>query len=102
MTEIEYNDIVSKIGEQRAKELIEKLSLYKQSSGKEYKSDYATILLWNNEDKEKEVKTTKNNTSKINNSNSTYTTNYKTQTNHNQREYPPDFLDNIYANFKMI
>ena len=76
-------------------------SFYSSSSGKEYKSDSATILLWNTEDKEKEERAKENNMQKVNASN-TSMSKTKTQNYQNQREYPPGFFDNIYANFRMI
>jgi len=42
----EFDKLVEKFGDQGTQDRITKLSLYKQSEGKEYKSDYATILIW--------------------------------------------------------
>jgi hypothetical protein len=42
----EFDKLVEKFGEKGAQDRITKLSLYKQSHGKKYKSDYATILHW--------------------------------------------------------
>jgi len=42
----EFAKLVEQFGEQGAQDRITRLSLYKQSHGKEYKSDYATILNW--------------------------------------------------------
>lgn len=46
MTDEEYSSLVTKLGEQGAKQCIEILDNYKGSSGKTYKSDYRTILNW--------------------------------------------------------
>ena len=97
MAETEYNALINKLGEQKTKELIEKLSLYKQSSGKSYYSDYATILKWYKEDLEKEKE--KQNKVNQNIKNPTpYPLPNKIQPNYEQREYPPDFFDQFYAN----
>jgi len=42
----EFDKLVVQFGEQGTQYRITKLSRYKQSKGKEYKSDYATILNW--------------------------------------------------------
>lgn len=52
LSSVEYSKLVDEFGEDLTKQKIEKLSLYKQSSGKSYKSDYATILNWDRKDKE--------------------------------------------------
>lgn len=46
MTEEEYKKLVDQFGQVGATERIEKLSLYKGSTGKKYASDYLTILNW--------------------------------------------------------
>ncbi len=46
MTEEEYSKLVEKYGETATKWCIDKLDNYKGSSGKEYDSDYRTILSW--------------------------------------------------------
>lgn len=46
MTEAEYGKLVSLFGEGSTRERIEGLSLYKKSTGKRYRDDYATILNW--------------------------------------------------------
>jgi hypothetical protein len=46
LTRDEYQKLIDKFGEPDAKERIERLSLYKGSKGKKYKSDYMTILQW--------------------------------------------------------
>lgn len=90
MTKGEYQDLINCYGNELAMQLIEQLSLYKQSHGKSYDNDYAAILYWVTERiRELEKKDSKN---RIDN-------NLKLQkTNFNQREYPPGFFDNLYAN----
>lgn len=46
MTPEEYSKLVDKFGEMETKVRIERISLYKGSSGKWYASDYLTILSW--------------------------------------------------------
>jgi hypothetical protein len=46
LTQEEYDKLVESFGEPVAKDKIEALSLYKKSKGKQYKDDYATILVW--------------------------------------------------------
>lgn len=46
LTDIEYKKCIDKHGEDTTKKSIEKLSSYKASSGKKYKSDYATLNNW--------------------------------------------------------
>jgi len=60
LTNIEYEKLVDKFGENLAKDKIEELSLYIKSQGKEnkYKDHYATILAWHRKD-EKEGKVRK-------------------------------------------
>jgi hypothetical protein len=53
----EYQKLITKIGEQNTKEKIESLSLYMKSTGKKYKSHYATILTWQRNDEKKPHKT---------------------------------------------
>ena len=92
MTEKEYNDLVNTYGIDMAKQLIEQLSLYKQSKGKSYESDYAAILYWVTErvheieKKDANYKAFKNKT------------NNNKKPNFDQREYPPGFFDGLYAN----
>ena len=90
MTKGEYQDLINCYGNELAMQLIEQLSLYKQAHGKSYDNDYAAILYWVTERiRELEKKNSKN---RIDN-------NLKLQkTNFNQREYPPGFFDNLYAN----
>lgn len=46
MTEDEYQKLIENYGEKITKMAIEKLSAYKMSTGKRYKSDYFAILNW--------------------------------------------------------
>ena len=46
LTEEEYKKLIIELGDSVAKEYIKDLSLYLQSTGKRYKSHYATILAW--------------------------------------------------------
>jgi hypothetical protein len=54
LTEKEYQELNEKFGETSTKERIDKLNLYKGSTGKKYASDYLTILAWDRKDKERE------------------------------------------------
>jgi predicted phage replisome organizer len=53
LTSNEYTRLVDRFGEKSTKDRIESLSLYKQSKGISYKSDYATILNWDRMDNER-------------------------------------------------
>lgn len=53
LTSDEYQKLLDKFGEVETRERIERLSLYKMSTGTKYESDYATILMWAKKDKEK-------------------------------------------------
>jgi hypothetical protein len=46
MTQEEYQKLIEQFGETGAADRIEKLNLYKGSTGKKYKSDYLTLLNW--------------------------------------------------------
>jgi hypothetical protein len=46
LTEDEYKKLLDKLGQTVAEDLINRLDGYKASTGKRYKSDYATILNW--------------------------------------------------------
>lgn len=46
LTEEEHKKLLDQFGEEGAKQRIEKLNLYKGSTGKKYASDYLTILNW--------------------------------------------------------
>lgn len=54
MTEVEYQDLVNRFGEDETKEWINRLNLWKASKGKRTKSDYFTILNWERMEKEKQ------------------------------------------------
>jgi hypothetical protein len=59
MKETEYNKLVEEFGKDGTDERIERLDLYKGSTGKKYKDDYRTILSWerrNNQSKPKNKK----------------------------------------------
>jgi hypothetical protein len=53
MTLEEYEKLIEQFGEIGTKERIDRLSLYKGSTGKKYKSDYLTILNWERMKKDK-------------------------------------------------
>lgn len=59
MTQEEYEKLISKYGDQKAKRMIEVLDNYKGANGKTYKSDYRAILNWVAERVESEFKTKK-------------------------------------------
>lgn len=91
MTEKEYNDLVNTYGVDMSKQLIEQLSLYKQSKGKSYESDYAAILYWVTErvhEIERKDANYKAFKSKMNNNK---------KNNFDQRTYPPGFFDELYV-----
>jgi hypothetical protein len=50
LTTEEYEKLVKQFGEVQTKEKIERLSLYKCSTGRTYSSDYFTILNWHRKD----------------------------------------------------
>jgi hypothetical protein len=56
MLEDEYKKLVEQFGEDFTKDRIEKLNLYKGSTGKKYKSDYLTILSWERNNQKDGVK----------------------------------------------
>jgi hypothetical protein len=51
MTSDEYEKLLEQFGESGVKDRIERLNLYKGSTGKKYKSDYLTILNWERKNK---------------------------------------------------
>ena len=61
MTDTHYQDLINKYGKDRVDKTITRLDLYKKSSGKNYNDDYSTLLLWIDEDIEKEKQLSKNN-----------------------------------------
>ncbi len=50
MKEEEHEKLIEKFGEAETRDRIERLSLYKKSTGKRYKCDYSTILAWARKD----------------------------------------------------
>lgn len=46
LTKEEHSKLISRLGEIKTRDLIDRLDNYKESTGKTYKSDYATILNW--------------------------------------------------------
>jgi len=46
ITNVEYDKLIKKYGENNVKKMIEKLDNYKGATGKKYKSDYRAILNW--------------------------------------------------------
>ena len=88
--EYEYESLVQEYGTDKTNKCIEELSLYKNSKGVQYVSDYDTIKRWVilrvNELEKRVQKETKNNKN-INN--------YK---NYEQRTYPDEFFEQFYAN----
>lgn len=58
MTEEEYNKLVTKYSKKVTDTYIEKVDLYCQSNGKNYKSYYATVIQWVTRDIEKDPKIT--------------------------------------------
>ena len=46
LTKSQYQNLITKLGQQKTDDLILRLNNYIQSSGKQYKSHYHTILLW--------------------------------------------------------
>jgi hypothetical protein len=52
ITEDQLGKLIAQFGEEGAKNRIEKLSLYKLSTGRKYQSDFHTILTWDRKDKE--------------------------------------------------
>lgn len=59
LSDKEYDELLEKLGGHR-QTMLDKLSRYMKSSGKEYESHYATILSWYEEDKEKLAQKSKN------------------------------------------
>lgn len=53
MTKEEYQKLIEQFNERGTKDRIERLSLYKGSTGKKYASDYLTILSWERKNKDK-------------------------------------------------
>ena len=87
--DFEYKELISEYGEKKANKCIEELSLYKESKGIEYKSDFATIKRWvvaRVEEIEARQEKQSNNKKKNN------------RLNYEQREYSPEFFESLYDN----
>lgn len=56
MTQDEYDKLVEQYGLAKTDDWIDRVNLYKGSTGKKYKSDYMTILSWIRKDEKKPVK----------------------------------------------
>ncbi len=88
--EYEYESLVQEYGIEKTKKCIDELSLYKNSKGVQYVSDYDTIKRWVilrvNELEKKETNNKKTNQR------------IKSFCNYEQREYSEDFFDKFYAN----
>lgn len=85
----EYKSLIEKYGTTKANKCIEELNLYKKSKGVEYASDFDTIKRWviiRVEENEARINRTK-----------VRKTNKKVQS-YEQREYPKEFFDTLYAN----
>lgn len=52
LTDDEYKKLVDKFGEAATKKIIEEMDLYVESTGKKYRSSYATLLNWKRREKE--------------------------------------------------
>jgi hypothetical protein len=59
MTEEQYSKLIQEFGEDGANERIDRLNLYKGSTGKKYKDDYLTILNWERKNKQSQSKNQK-------------------------------------------
>jgi hypothetical protein len=60
----EFEKLVDKYGESQTKWMIDKLSLYKCSSGRKYQSDYKAILMWVVDSYQEHIQKTGGNTNK--------------------------------------
>ena len=94
MTQEEYNDLLQQYGNDLTNQLIEQLNLYKQAKGQTYDNDYAAILRWVTtriREMEKEQQS-------YNNFKNKQKANTKQFANYEQREYSPEFLNNLICN----
>ena len=85
--DFEYKELIDNYGENKTKKCINELSLYKESKGVYYKSDFATIKRWviaRVEEMEQRKEKQSNKKNKI--------------TNYEQREYPKEFFESLYEN----
>ena len=87
LTDTEYKELIDRYGIEKIEDLINRLDLYKKSSGKKYNSDFATLLLWVDTDLKKE----KSNTNKLHNDSSWFKS--------LQEEYGNN-LEKLYANYQ--
>lgn len=94
MTQTEYDDLLKQYGTELTKQLIEQLNLYKQAKGEKYDNDYAAILRWVTTRIREMEKAEQN----YNNSKNKQKSQTKQCTNYEQREYSPDFLNNLFCN----
>ena len=90
MTTSQYQELIEKYGKYKVEKTITRLDLYKKSTGKKYSDDYSTLLLWIDEDIEKENKYKENN--------------FKTKKNskliEDLREKYGNNLEKLYANYE--
>lgn len=94
MTQTEYDDLLKQYGTELTKQLIEQLNLYKQAKGEKYDNDYAAILRWVTT-RIREMEKAEQNYNNFKNKQKSQT---KQCTNYEQREYSPDFLNNLFCN----
>ena len=90
MTTSQYQELIEKYDKDRVDKTITRLDLYKKSTGKKYSDDYSTLLLWIDEDIEKENKSLENNFK--NERNSKWIKDLK--------EKYGDNLEKLYANYE--
>lgn len=60
LSQREYEDLITKFGKEITDNTITRLDLYKKSTGKSYNDDYATLILWIDNDLKQEKKLIKN------------------------------------------
>lgn len=86
----EYEDLIKEYGIDKTNKCINELSLYKNSKGVQYVSDYDTIKRW--------VILRVNELEKKNQKNINTSRSKKSFANYEQRSYPDDFFEQFYAN----
>ena len=86
----EYEDLIKEYGIDKTNKCINELSLYKNSKGVQYVSDYDTIKRW--------VILRVNELEKKNSKNVNTSQSKKNIANYEQRSYPDDFFNQFYAN----
>lgn len=89
LSDEKYDDLVRKIGKEKTDKIIERLDLYKKSTGKSYSDDYATLLLWIENDTNKSLKLVK-----------TDSNSKKDIWINSLKEEYGENLEGLYANFK--